>query len=120
MNYIPAFPKPGQMPKEPPKAVRIFPSGREVCLQNSAGRKEYRRRTLAMFDRQNGVCSWCGIRMAKDDATFDHTIPRGHGGGSRNDAIQDRDGKPINSAMHLACNQDKGSRRKKPNFLDVP
>jgi hypothetical protein len=55
--------------------------------------------------------------MDEEETTFDHVIPRGHGGGSRDDRIwvpdPDRPGKlkPQNFAAHKLCNGQRGSRR---------
>src|SRR4051812_9893314 len=54
-----AFPKPGDL-KEPAPAVRILDDGREVCnMMTAAGKREYRRRTLEMRERQDNRCCLC-------------------------------------------------------------
>jgi hypothetical protein len=97
------------------KRVRREPRGlREKLNQKTeAGRKEYRRRTIEMAERQNWLCAHpeCGKLMTTYDLTFDHTDGRGMGGARRDDRIVDENGKPMNSAMHLECNLRKGSKR---------
>lgn len=101
-----------------------YPDGREVCLtigmvkQSLQGRKEYRRRIQAMWDRQNGICCLfghikeCPGPLRLEEATFEHE--NGRGGGKRDDRIE-VDGKWINGAAHWFCNNIKGSRRIKYN-----
>ena len=122
---IPAFPKPSQIKKVKP-AVRVMPSGREVCdLKTKAGRDEYNRRIEEMLVRQNGKCCLqisekCRKKqgsLSKAVATFEHQVPRGHGGGSRDDRIM-KDGKPINGASCFDCNSAIGSRR--IGYIDCP
>ena len=116
-----AFPKPKEAPKPLREAFKKLPDGREICFtvgrvtQSARGRKEYKRRTLAMLERQGGRCClegyapMClGLLLAKD-ATFEHE--NGRGGGKRDDRISLPGGKWINGAAHTVCNQWKGSRR---------
>jgi len=85
-----------------------YDDGREVCQENTAGRREYRRRTLAMRDRQGELCARCGEWMSEADTTFDHE--NGRGGGKRDDRIE-VDGERQNAALHGKCNHEKGSKR---------
>ena len=96
-----------------------YPDGREVCdLNSKKGRDEYAGRTRDMLDRQN---KFCGLqisdqckakkgRLSVADAQFDHEVPRGMGGGKRDDRIM-VDGKPQNRAVCPWCNSLKGSQR---------
>lgn len=109
-----AFPKPSQV-KRPIVAIRVHPDGREVCCKAYlAACVEYRKRTLAMLERQGGRCCLeayapdCPGRLAENEATFEHE--RSRGGGKRDDRIELPDGTWINGAAHRICNQWKGSR----------
>lgn len=106
-----AFPKPGDVKGPPLDAVRVYRDGRQVCRKNAAGRVEYRWRTVAMWDRQRHKCCICGNSMTASEATFEHTTPRGMGGGRRDDRIADDQGRWMNGAAHGRCNSEKGSRR---------
>jgi hypothetical protein len=89
-------------------AVRVYPDGREVCNDSPAGWREYTRRVGVMVQRQNFRCCLCGGRLSAGNATFEHQRRRGMGAAWRQDAIEDRDGKPINGAAHWVCNSKKG------------
>lgn len=115
---IPAFPKPSQVRHcktslryELVNGVRIYPDGREVCEDSTAGRAEYKRRTEAMRIRQNRICLLCGKPLSQGESSFDHEEPRRAGGGFRDDRICDEKGIEKNSAVHLWCNSLKGSKR---------
>jgi hypothetical protein len=84
--------------------------GREVCLKTAAGVREYRKRVELMHERQLGLCAICVRPLRLEQATFDHEVPRGLGGGFRDDRIE-VDGVPQNAAVHGLCNANKGSRR---------
>ena len=88
-------------------AVRVYPDGREVCQDSSAGWKEYKRRVEAMLLRQGGRCCLCGKRLALSLATFEHQRRRGMGAAWRDDRIT-KDGKDWNGAAHWVCNSEKG------------
>lgn len=91
------------------RGVIVHPDGREVCDTRTArGRAEYQRRRRAMFVRQGGICSWCNLPMRLSSCTFDHS--NGRGSNKQDDRIE-IGGKPYNSAMHMMCNYDKGSKR---------
>lgn len=119
-----AFPKPKDAKKPFQEAFITYPNGREVCFtvgsvkQSLKGRKEYRRRIRAMWERQNGICCLFGIApdcpgsLALEEATFEHEA--GRSAGRRDDRIE-VDGKCINGAAHLRCNNWKGSGRIKYN-----
>lgn len=87
-------------------AVHIHADGREVCQSNTRGREEYRRRRMAMFVRDKGICCICQMPITrKSDITFEHKNGRGSGGAKRDDRIE------FNGVAHLACNIRKGSQR---------
>ena len=97
-------------------AYKKFLDGREVCLTNKRGLKLYRQRTLAMHERQKGICPMCKNPMSteigfENSATFDHVDGRGMGGGHRDDRIVDENGKPMNQALCARDNYAKGSKR---------
>lgn len=101
--------------------VRIFPDGREVCLNNAEGKRLYQRRKKAMYDRQSGLCSLCGTWMRLEEATFQHGVPRGMGAGFRDDRIdvQTGEGEYVNSVAHGSCNGQQGSRRQFQQHFDA-
>jgi hypothetical protein len=116
LSIQPAFPKPG---KKKPVAIKIYRDGRMVCnLNTKEGQDEYDRLRLVMYERQKGICPLCRKRLEKKWMQFDHTTPRGHGGGFRDDRIE-VNGVWQNQAVHPLCNIYKGSRRN-VEFLDVP
>jgi hypothetical protein len=91
-------------------AVKVYRDGREVCEKNAAGTREYRKRVLIMWERQGGLCAICGKLLRIEQATFDHSRPRGMGAGFREDRIE-IEGKPVNAAVHGLCNSLRGSKR---------
>lgn len=104
MNYIPAFPKPGQIKKVKP-AFKTLRDGREICdLLTKAGRDEYTRRKRVAWEQQKGVCAICHLKLNWGDATVDHKKVRGMGGGSRDDRQENL------AAVHYVCNTKRGSR----------
>lgn len=119
---MPLFPKPSQIKKQP-VAIRVLKDGKEQCnLLTTEGRHTYRDRTRQMWERQGHICCLsghiksCPGKLNWSDATFDHEIPRGHGGGSQDDRIEVPDPKTgrmkwQNGAAHSWCNMMKGSRR---------
>jgi hypothetical protein len=103
--------------KPKPVPVRIYRDNREVCvLTCKAGADEYQRRKRVMWERQNHMCclhgfiSSCPGKLNWADAIFAHEVPRGLGGGSRDDRI-DIGGKRLNGVAHSQCNYIAGSRR---------
>src|ERR1700676_116092 len=95
-------------------AVKKTEDGREICLQNDAGRHEYKRRKALMWQRQNGLCSLCSKPVSLVECTFEHARGRGAAGGNRDDRIVDENSQPINSICHKICNSRKGSRHFQP------
>lgn len=91
-------------------AVKVYPSGREVCHKTVAGVMEYRRRVEMMWTRQQALCAICGHYLRLDQATFEHQDGRGMGGGRRDDRTE-ISGEPYNAAAHGLCNASKGSKR---------
>jgi len=126
MTLLTLFPKPSQI-KPKPLAVRIYRDGREVCNQlTKEGRDIYEGRKRKAWERQAQMCclfghiNSCPGKLNWSDTTFDHEVPRGHGGGSQDDRIEVVDkktGKVLwqNGAAHARCNYLKGSRRIKYN-----
>ena len=107
---MPPHPKP---PKRIVHAFQKYPCGREVCSNTTAGKAEYARRRQAMVELQGGACAICHHPFGEGAfrATYDHAVPRGHGGGFRDDRIDFPNGDPRNAAVHEVCNGLKGSRR---------
>jgi len=91
--------------------VKVYRDGRECCQDNAAGRREYKARIALMWERQLGLCAICRRAIALEEATYEHAIPRGHGGGNRNDACNFPDGRWRNAATCWKCNSAKGSKR---------
>lgn len=100
--------KPKDRKRIKPPAVTIMPNGQEICSPTPAGKKEYRRRTLAMRTRQNELCRWCGKWMSETDCTFDHEEGRTVG---RRDERIFANGRKQNAALHFICNGLRGSSR---------
>jgi len=55
----------------------------------------------AVYARDGGACQYCGLRVSESDCTYDHVIPRAHGGRTSWDNIV---------ACCRSCNQQKGGR----------
>jgi hypothetical protein len=88
-------------------AVRRYPDGREVCQDNAAGWREYKRRVQVMVQRQRYRCCLCKRRLSASDATFEHQRRRGMHAAFRDDRIA-KDGQEWNGAAHWVCNHEKG------------
>lgn len=88
-------------------AVIVYPDGREVCVNSSAGWQEYKRRVKVMVQRQNFRCCLCNRPLSLANATFEHQRRRGMGAAWRDDRIE-KDGQPWNGAAHWVCNGEKG------------
>ena len=54
-----------------------------------------------VYARDGGRCQYCGRALARDAATFDHVVPRAHGGTTRWDNVV---------IACVPCNQKKGGR----------
>lgn len=91
------------------EAFRVLRDGREICNSNKAGDAEYKRRTIAMWERQNGLCCNGGEYVPKEFATFDHE--HGRGGGRRDDRLDLPDGSRINGMSCLLHNHIRGSKK---------
>lgn len=89
-------------------AVRLYPDGREVCENNAAGFREYKRRIRVMVQRQNRRCCLCNEPLAQGNATFEHQRRRGMGAAFRDDRCETATGEPMNGAAHWICNSEKG------------
>lgn len=89
-------------------AVRVYPDGREVCNDHTvAGLKEYKRRIVAMVERQNSKCCLCGKKLHPNAATFEHQRRRGMHAAFRDDRIT-KNGQDWNGAAHWVCNGERG------------
>jgi hypothetical protein len=88
-------------------AVRVYPDGREVCVDSKAGWIEYSRRVKVMLQRQGHRCCLCRKPLALGNATFEHQRRRGMGAAWRDDRIT-KDGEDWNGAAHWVCNGEKG------------
>ena len=86
-------------------ALLVYPSGREVCRNNKAGKEEYAYRRYIAWRDQGGRCAICGCKMPFACATSDHITPRGMGGSTRDDRQAN-----IQAAC-FKCNSEKGSKR---------
>lgn len=98
-----------------PESVTNYPGGRQACNDSAAGKREYKARTVEMWERQNGICPICGNWIELRFATFDHQAGRGQGGGKRDDRIL-IEGEWQNAAVHYICNQKKGSQQYRWEF----
>ena len=83
-------------------AVRVYPDGREICVNSKAGWIEYKRRVKLMWVRQGRRCCDCGKPLALGNATFEHQRRRGLGAAFRDDRAE------INGAAHWICNVERG------------
>lgn len=111
VEYMQTFLHPKK--KEPKPAVKVMKDGREICnLLTKAGMDEYLRRKRVAWEEQKHICAICHLRLNWSDTTVDHKLPRGMGGGSRDDRQSNI------AAVHGVCNCKKGSRR--TGFYDVP
>jgi 5-methylcytosine-specific restriction endonuclease McrA len=54
-----------------------------------------------VYARDKGRCQYCGVPVLKSEFTYDHVIPRAHGGKTRWENVV---------VCCLGCNQKKGSR----------
>lgn len=96
--------KPKDQPRRRSAApFRTMPDGREICSKTLAGREEYRRRTVRVWEREKGICGWCIKPVSKDEATADHIITKGHGGGKHDDREENL------RPAHWLCNGERGS-----------
>jgi hypothetical protein len=88
-------------------AVRLYPDGREACVDSRDGWLEYKRRVKLMWERQERRCCDCGRPLALLNATFEHQRRRGMGAAWRDDRIT-KGGEDWNGAAHWVCNSQKG------------
>ena len=77
-------------------SYRIYPDGREVCVDSYAGRREYLRRLEAMLERQGWRCILCCKKIRSREDAF------------RDDRIVDSQGQWRNGAAHWICNHERG------------
>jgi hypothetical protein len=92
------------------EAVKVYPDGREYCTASASGLREYKARTYAMADRQEGRCAICGFHFDGwfGDPTFDHES--GRTAGHKDERIE-VEGVWHNAALHYKCNSIKGSKK---------
>jgi len=102
--------KPAKYYVPEPESIHTYPDGRQVCSDTAAGKREYKARTVEMWERQEGLCAICGLWIELRLATFEHQDGRGNGGGFRDDRTT-IDGEWHNAAVHGHCNTEKGSKR---------
>ena len=89
-------------------SYRIYPDGREVCVDSYAGRREYLKRLELMLKRQEWKCCLCGKGIrSRDDATFEHQRRKGMGSAWRDDRVV-KHGQEYNGAAHWICNHERG------------
>jgi len=88
-------------------AVRVYPDGREVCVDSRDGWREYKRRVKVMLQRQGHRCCLCNRPLALGNATFEHQRRRGMGAAWRDDRIT-KDGEDWNGAAHWVCQWGEG------------
>jgi 5-methylcytosine-specific restriction endonuclease McrA len=85
------------------KGVRLV-AGREVLENTQAGREERRRRFFAVYERDHGLCCLCGQSLALAYATLEHLIPKGMGGSTHDDSLENL------AVSHFGGNAAKGSQ----------
>ena len=88
------------------KGVKVLGDGREECVYKfKSGKREYKHRTLFVYEVYGRKCKLCGYGLSEANLTADHIIPRGNGGGWRDDRVTNL------WPAHSACNVRRGSRR---------
>ena len=88
-------------------AVRVYPDGRQVCQESTAGYREHARRVEVKVERQRFRCCLCNRRLSVRQATFEHQRRRGMAAAFRDDRIE-KDGQEWNGAAHWVCNAERG------------
>lgn len=81
-------------------AIRTMKDGREIVND-----VELRRRRYLAWERDEGKCILCGQFVPKFQATTEHIIPRGIGGGTRSDVLSNL------AVSHYWGNMARGSIR---------
>lgn len=94
-------------------AFDILPGGREVCRKTPAGRLEYEKRTLEMYERDHHLCCLCGQHLPIGQITFEHLDGKGMNGSRHDDRTSE------NSVSHYWGNMAKGSMRIE-KYLEFP
>ena len=96
-----AFPKPSAKVK----ATKTHRDGR-VVLSKYAAKKKRDEVLLRIREGRLVICAICLKPIWKEeDLEMDHKVPRGMGGGKRDDSSANL------RPSHCACNREKGSRR---------
>lgn len=83
-----------------------FRDGRERCTKSVRGRNEYAKRGAEAWERDGGICGICDQPVGFAEFTIDHVVPRGLGGGTRDDRVENL------QPAHFCCNSEKGSKRR--------
>ena len=85
-------------------AVRRDHAGRECCLNNPAGRAEYQRRKQLLWEEQGGLCALetCRQRMSLAGCRMTGGSWQATGQ-TRDDRLQDREGRKINELVCKDC-----------------
>ena len=96
-------------PRPKQDAVKVYPDGREVCSGTPEGMDVYCLRRIEMWERQSSTCAICGEWLSSTCITFDHED--GRTSGHKNEKLWRDDGRPMNAAVHLYCNIQRGSKR---------
>lgn len=92
-------------------AVKVMPDGREICSGTEAGRREYERRKIQMWELDDHLCCVCDREITDVRLlTFEHWDGRGMGGAKQDDRIHDG-ARRINGVSHFRCNVAKGSKK---------
>ena len=84
----------------------IYPDGREVIQNTTAGRWIREQRYVRAWEESQGFCCLCSDRVNPYDATLEHFISKGSGGGTHDDrqknlGISHRNGNIAKGSMSL-------------------
>jgi 5-methylcytosine-specific restriction endonuclease McrA len=97
--------KPYQMKKKK-ECYEITRDGRWIIDTSTPKGREMRDTiTAAAWSRDNGACGICGKYVCLLEAVGDHIVPRGMGGGTRDDRVENI------QVAHWGCNTVKSSQR---------
>jgi hypothetical protein len=75
-------------PSKSPKTGFKLRNGREICTDDQAGRREYRRRRELAWDRDRGICILCEQPVSLEQATTEHIQTKGMGGSKHDDRLE--------------------------------
>ena len=84
----------------------VYPSGREVIQHTEAGRKILKQRWEIAWRKSQGFCCLCSDKVRIFEATLEHFISKGSGGGTHDDrqknlGISHRNGNIAKGSMSL-------------------